>query len=127
MKATSATTVRRPFAGRERDFRLRIGEIGELERICGAGIGAIAMRLAHHQFYAADVWDTLRLGLEGGGTPEIEASALLLRYKEGPIADYIGLAGDIIGAAISGIPVGNADAESQQSPATSPNSTPPGE
>lgn len=120
------TTVRRDFAGRERNFRLRIGEIGELERLCGAGIGAIAMRLAGHQFYAADIWETIRLGLEGGGASEIEASALTRRYRDEPITTYLSLAVDIVMAAVSGVaPEGKAKRRGKRRPETSPPSTGP--
>lgn len=120
--------ILRPFAGREREFCLRIGEIGELERICGAGIGAIMLRLASHQFYSADIWETIRLGLEGGGLLEIEASALVTRYREQPLAPYLGLAAEIVQAAVSGAdPEAAASGEetAEGHPATSPPSTAP--
>lgn len=120
------TEIRAEFCGRERTFRLRIGQIGELERICAAGIGAIMMRLAQHQFYAADIWDTIRLGLEGGGASEVEASALMQRYRDEPVDTHLPLAIRIISATISGVaPQGKAKAESEQDPATSPPSTAP--
>lgn len=103
MAAVASTTIRREFAGRERDFRLAIGELGALERICGAGIGAIAMRLAGHQFYAADIWETIRLGLQGGGLPEIDASATVRILREGPIGnDRVQIASEILMASLSG-------------------------
>lgn len=122
---TSRTAVDRLFAGRRRKFQLRIGEIGELERLCQAGIGEIMLRLAGHRFYARDVWETVRLGLEGGGEREMLASGLVERYQAGPIADYIGLASEILTAAVSGIEIpaepGKTAAEgSDNAPATSP-------
>ena len=108
---TSRTLVRAPFAGQERRFQLRIGEMGELERICGGGIGAIFMRLGSHQFGVREVWDTIRLGLEGGGTTAIEATALVMRYHDQPLMDFLPLAGQIVAAAVNGVPPGKAETE----------------
>ncbi|HVL73319.1 MAG TPA: gene transfer agent family protein [Beijerinckiaceae bacterium] len=128
---TSRTAIDADFAGRRRRFQLRIGEIGELERLCGAGIGEIALRLQLHTFRAADVWEPIRLGLEGGGAGETEATALVVRYQSQPIADYIGLAARIVDAALSGAPKPDAKAArpgkamAEGVPATSPPSTSP--
>lgn len=129
---TSRTVVDWPFAGKSRRFQLRIGEIGELERLCGAGIGEIMLRLAGHRFYAGDVWETIRLGLEGGGEREALATALVGRYQGGPIADYIELAMKIIEAAVSGTGPAKGKRSGKRAtarsitPATSPSSTAPG-
>lgn len=101
---TAGTLLVRLFAGRERRFQLRIGEIGELERICGAGIGEITNRIILGNFFGRDIWETIRLGLEGGGTTEMEASALLARYGSQPIIPYVGLASDILAASLAGVP-----------------------
>ena len=125
---TSRTLVTAAFAGRERRFQLRLGEMAELERLCGAGIGAIFVRLGSHQFTHRDVWDTIRLGLEGGGMGGIEASATVMRYQDHPLMDYLPLAGQIVSAAVNGVPRGKAEAEgeSQVDPATSRSSSQPG-
>jgi len=103
MMAVASTTIRREFAGRERDFRLAIGELGALERVCGAGIGAIALRLIGHQFYAADIWETIRLALQGGGLAEIDASAIVRGFREGPIGEEcVQLANEIVLASLWG-------------------------
>lgn len=122
----ASTKVRAAFAGRDRDFQLRIGEIGELERICKAGIGAIMVRLASHQFYAHDIWETIRLGLEGGGAPETEATAIIMRYRSRPLADYIELATNIVVACVNGAPreaPGKSAGETSDGLASSPPST----
>jgi hypothetical protein len=129
---TGRTVVDADFAGQRRRFQLRIGEIGELERLTGTGIGAILMRIASHQFSVRDVWETIRLGLEGGGTPAIEASALVLRYRDAPLIDFLPLAGSIVAAAVNGVPTNAtagkpaAEGSPPTPPATSPPSTPPG-
>ncbi|EIZ83691.1 hypothetical protein WYO_3704 [Methylobacterium sp. GXF4] len=125
---TSRTLVTAPFAGRECRFQLRLGEMAELERLCGAGIGAIFMRLGTHQFSHRDVWDTIRLSLEGGGMSGIAASALVVRYQNEPLMDYLPLAGQIVAAAVNGVPKGKAETEGESpaDPATSRSSSEPG-
>lgn len=126
---TSRTAIDRDFAGRRRRFQLRLGEIGELERLCGVGIGAIQLRLAGHTFTNADVRETVRLGLEGGGAKPTEALAVVNRYVDGwPIGDNIGLAMEVLNACVAGVeppkdPPGKEMAEGAD-PATSPPSTP---
>ncbi|MCJ2132450.1 gene transfer agent family protein [Methylobacterium sp. E-045] len=124
---TGRTVVDAPFAGQERRFQLRIGEIGELERLTGVGIGATFMRLGSHQFSVREVWDVIRLGLEGGGTSAVEATALVMRYQDQPLMDFLPLAGRIIAAAVNGVPPGKSETEGtgeSLDPATSPSSTP---
>ena len=121
-------TVRAAFAGQDRTFRLRLGEIAELERCAGTGIGEIMMRLASHRFKQADIRDTVRLGLEGGGLPEPEATVLVMRYvDEEPLGEHLQLAADILSAAVSGVPEtpGKAEEARTSDPATSPPSTVP--
>lgn len=63
------------------------------------------MRLATHQFYASDVREAVRLGLQGGGLSEPEATALVMGSVDShPLAAHIELASDIIGAYVNGIP-----------------------
>ncbi|MGX9983724.1 gene transfer agent family protein [Methylobacterium fujisawaense] len=130
---TGSTLVTADFAGRPCRFQLRLREMAELERLCGAGIGAIFMRLGMHQFPHQDVWDAIRLGLEGSGLSGIAASALVLRYQDDPLMDHLPLAGRIVAAAANGVPkaadaAGNAEAEEEgtAAPATSRSSTAPG-
>ena len=124
---TGRTAIDADFAGRRRRFCLRLGEMGELERLTGQGIGAIYLRLGTHQFGVTEVWDTIRLGLEGGGTPAVEASALVMRCQDQPIADFLPLASRIVSAAVTGAPVAGKDPAERTSdgPATSPSSTQP--
>lgn len=101
---TSKTVLFAPFAGHERRFKLPLGKIADLERICGAGIGAIMVRLATHQFKASDIWEPIRLGLEGGGMSEPEATATCMAYHEEPLMWRAELASQILQAAVNGIP-----------------------
>lgn len=131
---TSRTTLFTAFAGRRRRFRLRLREIEELERLAHAGIGEIMLRLAQHRFRAADIRETVRLGLEGGGLDEPEATALVMHHVDDtPLGEHLQLASDILSAAVSGVPddpdrgrdPGNGVGERTDDPATSPPSSPP--
>lgn len=126
---TSRTTVRAAFAGRERNFCLRLSEMAELERLCGAGIGEIMARLATHRFTVNDIWEAIRLGLEGGGASAVEAQALVMRYHPPhyPLMDFADLAARIVQGAVSGVPKGNDETEGKGlAPGTSPSSSEPG-
>lgn len=125
---TSRTAHYAVFAGRRRKFELRFGEIEELERLAGAGIGEIVVRLGTHRFRQADIRETIRLGLVGGGLNEAEATAIVMYSVDGvPFGETIRLAADIMNALIKGIPdTGKNAAEGASTdPATSPPSTSP--
>lgn len=129
---TSATVVYRDLGGARHKFQLPIGEMGELERRCNAGIGEIMVRLASHRFYRADIHEPIRLGLIGGGLSPAEAEAAM-RYNvhARPLAEHMQLAADIVSAAVSGVDAPGKPATEgtidPAAPATSPSSTPPAE
>jgi hypothetical protein len=117
------TAIYRDFAGRRRKFELRLGEIGELERLCAAGIGAILLRLSTMQWRYDDIRETVRLGLQGGGASEPDATALAIRYVDArPKGEFLQLAADVLSACIVGVDPGKAQGETEKSgaPATSP-------
>lgn len=72
--------VEAPFGDGIHRFRLTIGGAEELEEKCGAGLGAIARRLATGDWRVRDVRETLRIGLVGGGLGPTAALVLLDRY-----------------------------------------------
>jgi hypothetical protein len=116
------------FAGRKRKFELRIGEIGELERVCLAGIGEINMRLLTERWRYDDIRETIRLGLMGGGASEMDAQMLIETYVDAnPLRRHVGMAADILHALIEGADAPKAQGETDASgaPATSPPSTKP--
>lgn len=127
---TSRTMVRAAFGGRDRNFQLRLGELSELERLCNAGVGEIMARLATHRFGVNDIWEPIRLGLEGAGSSPVEAQALVMRYHPPnyPIADFLSLAVQIVQGAVNGVPEGNGVTEGGENsaPETSPSSSAPG-
>lgn len=98
------------FAGEERIFRLRLGEIRRIEDKCQAGVGEVLRRLcravmlldqlggieavsAGLEIRADDVRETLLQGLTGGGMPAPEAARLVRREIDDRgfpgIRDYI--------------------------------------
>lgn len=127
------TVLHADFAGRRRRFCLRIGEIGELEQLCGAGVGEIWKRLAMLDFRASDIRETIRLGLIGGDEiAPVHADSIVTRYVDGrPIAENIDLAVAILRALMEGVAEasehlpGKQMAGSQGGPATSPPSSSP--
>ena len=111
-------------------FELRIGEIGELERVAQAGIGEIYMRMTGLRFRHADIRETIRLGLMGAGEIEATATSLVGFYVDpSPIGTHLQLAADILEACVNGVPPeGNVEGETVSqgdAPATSSPSTEP--
>ena len=123
------TCVWRTFAGRRMKFELRIGEIGELERLTASGIGEIFFRMTTLRFKHADVRESIRLGMMGAGETEATATSLVSFYVDRePIGAHLQLAMDILTACVNGVsPEGNGDGEGATSdaPATSSPSTEP--
>ncbi|MHC5307503.1 gene transfer agent family protein [Bartonella sp. LJL80] len=68
-------------------FLLGKKEIDELERKLGKGIGEISQVFAARSWYLNDIYETIRLGLIGGGMGPLEAKALCDMYGTMPIAD----------------------------------------
>lgn len=109
-------------------FALKLKQIEELQRLCGAGLGEIAQRmLVERRWYAGDIVETIRLGLIGGGTPAVRARELIETYVDGhPLADprdpanHLATAQAVITAAyfgvaeVTGEPEGKADAAADE-------------
>jgi hypothetical protein len=108
----SQTLIRRPFAGQDRPFDLRIGEITALERICACGIYGIVARIVTHQAYAADIRETIRLGLVGGGMTDAESTRLVMESCDGyPLSEHMPLAIDILKCVVQGLPAVSEDGD----------------
>lgn len=86
-------------------FRLAIGELEELQEKTNCGPLVLLNRLFDGTWRTADVRETLRLGLIGGGMAPIPALDLVRRYVDDRPAwlDNALLARAVVGAAISGI------------------------
>jgi hypothetical protein len=112
----------REWAGRERIFALRFGDVLDLEQACGDGkekspVGAIYFRLASARFSAGDVYHTIRLSLIGGGMGRLQADHLLRERFDG--AGYMGhatLALDILNALMAGVEPSDAKGETDPQP-----------
>lgn len=129
MSEVFSTAVYRQLGGRDCRFELRLGEIRELERLCGAGIAAIYARVAMLQFKIDDIRETIRLGLIGGGTDHPEAEAIVRFSVDGrPVNNSVQLAADILKAIFEGVePVKTSGADASGAPATSAPSMSSGE
>lgn len=92
-RAIDCTEYRAFFGDRERTFRLTPTLIVELERQTGAGIGAVFRRLVAGEFKHADLVETVRLALIGGGENPEEAAHLAKTYAaERPVAEVLPIA-----------------------------------
>jgi hypothetical protein len=139
----TSTRLERPFAGRIRAFDVApLAIIEKLERVCGAGMGEILGRLQGRGFNAltgmpdpvfrhADIRETIRLGLVGGGATDAEATQCVVEAVDGrPIAEHLGLAAAIMTAYAFGVedalgksagpPAKRPRARKPSGPATSP-------
>ncbi|MBS0535384.1 MAG: gene transfer agent family protein [Proteobacteria bacterium] len=81
------------FGDARRAFTLTPALLIELERKAGVGIGALCQRIFRGEFAAAEVAETIRLALIGGGEPPESASALVETYViERPLHEGYSLA-----------------------------------
>jgi hypothetical protein len=99
----------REWAGRDRIFALRFGDVLDLEQACGNGkeraaIGAIFMSVGSGRFGAGEVYHTIRLALIGGGLERLKADHLMREhFDKGPYVAHASLAMDILTALMAGI------------------------
>lgn len=91
-------------------FKLPIKQIGELQKLCGAGFGTIISRVLGGAYYVEDVYETIRLGLIGGGMAPVEAKRKVDLYvdgcalaRAGDPANNLATAQAILDAAIFGV------------------------
>lgn len=87
-------------------FRLPLGQLEELQEKTGVGPFKLAQRMLSGEWAPRDVYETLRLGLIGGGTKSTDALALIRRYgqEEGLWLRNVDLAQRVIWAALAGAP-----------------------
>lgn len=100
------------WADGEHEFRLRWGELIELQQQCDAGPGFILARMFSGQWRMEDISHIIRLGLIGAGMEPGKALNLVRTYVEQrPPRESLDLAIAILGAAVDGILDGEEDAE----------------
>jgi Phage tail tube protein, GTA-gp10 len=85
-------------------FRLAYGELAELQEKSGVGPQLLLSRLIDGSWRVADAYDTIRLGLIGGGKSPVDAMKLCERYvRERPLIESLTPAKAILLAALSGV------------------------
>jgi len=109
-------------------FRLTSLQVPQLEEKCNAAFAIIHARLWNGVWTGADVTETIRLGLEGGGMDPVQAKKLSERHGGVPFKFSHPIARAVIGAAMWGFeksPLGKNQAtpEANQSASMSPNSS----
>ncbi|WP_457796640.1 gene transfer agent family protein [Methylocystis sp. S23] len=93
------TAVNHFFGDKERTFRLTPKLIPELERVANAGIGTLCKRLFAGDFSHADIRETIRLALIGGGADPKDAATLVAVYADdAPLSQVYPLAVAILEA-----------------------------
>lgn len=78
----STRAVKTFFGDYNHVFLLGPLQVEELEKVTGLGIGAICRRVFKGEFSQAEVLETLRLGLIGGGIAPNRAADLVKTYAE---------------------------------------------
>lgn len=118
-------------------FRLKLGQLRELQEKCDAGPYELHNRFLAGTFRIDDIRETIRLGLIGGGKKPEEASTLVKRYVDDyPILDNLLPARAIMWACLKGVEdekpgkaeaaqTGDESLNSQEANLDSPLSTPP--
>lgn len=110
------------FGDGKHDFQLNIAELEELQELTDAGPEEVFLRVAEGRWRVADIRETLRLGLKGGGMEPIRARAMIDRYAAaGALASHKTLVSAILAAAMLGAPdeddaSGETEGESDRSP-----------
>ncbi|AWO95264.1 gene transfer agent family protein [Bradyrhizobium diazoefficiens] len=93
------------FGDGEHSFKLTPEMIHELETKCGSGVGMIANRLFSRNFAQADVIETIRCALIGGGETPKRAHELIVAYVNGrPLIETYELAAKILERTLFGNP-----------------------
>ncbi len=101
MTGTWDAAIDLDWGGERRRFRLGIGELVALQDRVAAGPVEILNRLRDQTWRVADLKETIRLGLEGGGLAPGEAAALVRRYVEGrPLMESVPVAMVVLASAL---------------------------
>lgn len=111
-----------PFGDGKHDFQLNIAELEELQELTDAGPEEVLQRVSEGKWRLADIRDTIRLGLKGGGMEPLKARAMIDRYAgPGTLIHHKALVTAILAAAMVGAPdedppLGEKQGESGPSP-----------
>lgn len=93
-------------------FKLKLPQLAELQEKCSAGIGTIYMRVTVGDYRVEDLFETIRLGLIGGGrgvvaeqeviVNDLKAKGLVKTYCDRPLDELHKYAAAILGACVVG-------------------------
>lgn len=87
----------------EKTFALSPELVTELERKTGRGIGGLSRAMFRGDFHLAEITETIRLALIGGGTPPDDAAAIVTTYTAAtPIMQSYALAVEILNTRMMG-------------------------
>ena len=117
--------VTAPWGDGEHTFKLSVAGILELEEKTAQPFAVVFARINGQAFGLADIYETLRLGLIGGGKTPVEAKKLVDRYVF-PLAESAPVALLVLSAIMFGFeasPPGKAEAapkEAESTPASMP-------
>lgn len=96
------------WAGTERQFRLPLGRVMDLEQATDTGIGALFFRVVRTQWKVGDIYHTIRLALIGGGMEIIDAERLMKNsFEMRPYMENATLASEILSSLMSGVEEGS--------------------
>lgn len=88
----------------EHTFRLPIGQLEEHGEKLGRGPLAVLRRLDSGDWEPREIFETIRLGLIGGGMAPTDALTLARRYcLDRPLAESLPIATAVLGAALFGV------------------------
>jgi hypothetical protein len=91
------------FGDAEHQFALTPGMIAELEAKTGSGVGGLFRRMIANDFRHAEIVETIRLGLIGGGmNPETAARLVAAYVPARPLIEAYALAVAILEALMFG-------------------------
>jgi hypothetical protein len=91
------------FGDGEKTFALTSTLIRELERTTGYGIGALFERIRSRLYSQHDLFETIRLGLIGGGTAPQEAVSLISTYAvDRPLSESLAIAVNLLAVVMFG-------------------------
>jgi hypothetical protein len=100
------------FGDAEYTFKLTPALVEELEKKCGSGIGALSGRMFARQFAQAEIVETIRLALIGGGTAPKRAAELVAAYAaDRPLSETYPLAAKILERLWVGAPHENSNGQ----------------
>ena len=98
-------TIELPWPDAARVYRLRLGELRQLQEKCDAGPLEILARMQAGRWRVDDIYQTIRLGLIGGGMRMDEALRIVdLTIHDGVLGECLLYAIATLNAAITGPP-----------------------